>query len=147
MSKLKSILTNNITLAAMAFFAIGIGYSVTTLTSSSRTHVSSKTCSSICVDIGPKGMIPTELAIKTGQYVQFNTADNQKHNLALGDGQDPASGNHDPLTHDHIAGIESGEFGPGEAWKVQFKKAGTYLMHDHDHPTNRILVVVYNPTI
>lgn len=101
-------------------------------------------CQGVCVNITPDGMEPNELVVKTGEYVQFNTADNQRHNLSLGKGAENSSHGHDKLAHDHDPGLESGEFGPGEAWHAQFKKAGTYVMHDHKHPANSILIVVYD---
>lgn len=133
-------------LPAIALAAIAFGYMTVQAFTSNAGRVSSASCQGICVNIERGGMNPTELAVKTGEFIQFNTADGQKHNLSLGDGHNSEQGSHDPQAHDHSAGFESGEFGPGEAYRVQFKKPGTFVMHDHDHPTNRILIVVYNPS-
>jgi plastocyanin len=96
-------------------------------------------CSDICVELRPGGMMPDELAVKAGSFVQFNSADGKKHNLAEGDGSD--SGHHN--NHDHTGRFASGDFAADEAWRVQFKQRGTYKLHDHYNPNLRILIVVY----
>lgn len=133
-------------LPVIGVLALIIGYGMVNMLAYKNNVAGSPNCKGVCVSIKPEGMDPTELAVKVGEYVQFNTADNKTHNLSLGNGQDAEHGQHDALAHDHNAGFESGKFGPGEAYRVQFKKAGTYVMHDHDYPTNRILIVVYNPS-
>jgi len=95
-------------------------------------------CQGICVALREDGMYPNELAVKRGELVQFNSADGQSHNISEGDG---AHG--DDHAHEHVGDYLSGEFGPDEAWRVQFNKAGTYKLHDHYNPKQSILVVVY----
>lgn len=105
-------------------------------------------CQGICVALTAEGMNPDTLAIKVGEFVQFNTADGQTHNISLGAGddghEDKDHAAHD-APHEHVGDYSSGEFGKGEAWKVQFKKTGTFHLHDHHHPNLQILVVVYQP--
>ena len=124
-----------------------------------------------CIDIREDGFSQAELAVKAGSTVEFRSADGGSHNLALGRGtdhaahsepaaktdhedashgddhhsEDAAHDHGDATPHDHVAGTESGEFGANEAWRVQFKEPGTYLIHDHLNPDFTILVVVYNP--
>ncbi len=116
-------------------------------------------CSSTCVYIHRDGFSQSELAVKVGSFVEFRTADNQTHNLALGSNKDVQAGgdhadaahdstaaahnNADDHSHSHIAGTESGVFGADETWKVQFKQPGTYMIHDHLHPDQSILIVAY----
>lgn len=133
-------------LPVIGVLALIIGYGMVNMLASKNNVADSSNCKGICVSIKPEGMDPSELAVKVGDYVQFNTADGKNHNLSLGDGHDAGRDGHDTLAHDHSAGFESGKFGPGEAYRVQFKRAGTYVMHDHDQPTNRILIVVYSPS-
>jgi len=80
---------------------------------------------------------PDTVTILAGRSVQFNSADGKTHELAQGEGT--ANGH----THDHEGEFSSGEFKAGEAWRVQFKKPGTYFFHDHDNPNINILVIVY----
>jgi plastocyanin len=109
----------------------------------SSKNLSAVDCKGTCVYLQKNGMQPNELAIKVGEYVQFNSADGKKHNLAEGDGAQNHAGNHDTDHHDHVGGLVSGEFGADEAWRVQFKKTGTYRLHDHYNPHQTILIVVY----
>ncbi len=83
---------------------------------------------------------PTQLLINVGESVQFNSKDGNSHNI------DSGAGNAYGETHDHAAeGIASGEFGPDEGYRVEFKKVGAYFFHDHDHPNITISVAVYDP--
>ena len=110
-------------------------------------------CSETCVSITHNGFSQSEIAIKVGEYIEFKSADGGTHDLALGEGAEhgahdehtSAGHTEDEYTHDHIEGTNSGEFGPDEAWKVQFKKAGSYIIHDHMNPESTILVVAYEP--
>lgn len=94
----------------------------------------------ISVDLANDQANPSNLAIKVGQIVRFNTKDNQTHDIAFGEG------NGDGHAHEHSSSYESGQFGSGQAWQVQFKKAGTFTLHDHLHPNINIVVVAYNPS-
>ena len=80
---------------------------------------------------------PDTVTVLVGNTVQFNSADNKKHNMAEGEGS--AAGH----VHDHESSYQSGDFGAKEAWRVRFKKAGNYFFHDHYNPDINVLVVVY----
>ncbi len=84
---------------------------------------------------------PAELLITVGESVQFNSKDGRTHTI------DSGAGNAYGETHDHAGdGIESGEFGADEGYRVEFKKVGSYFFHDHDHPDVTISVAVYDPS-
>lgn len=125
------------------FAAIGIGIGVATTLVSAEPTTKTTNCPAPCVVLKSDGMYPNELAVKVGETVQFNAADGQKHNIAEGDGQHNHTGHNDPSHHDHVGGFVSGEFQADEAWRVTFKKPGTYKLHDHYNPKQNILVVVY----
>ncbi|MEO6508917.1 MAG: plastocyanin/azurin family copper-binding protein [Patescibacteria group bacterium] len=85
-----------------------------------------------------KGANPDAITAKVGEYVQFNTKDNKKHEMALGKGNEFEKG------HEHLeSSVDSGVFGPGEAYKIQFKEKGTFHFHDHLNPNIYVAVVVY----
>lgn len=89
---------------------------------------------------------PSAIAVTKGSYVQFNAKDNQKHNLAQGSGDDEVHQQANQSVHDHAAGgKESGDFGPGEGYRVTFNQTGTFSFHDHNNPKISISVVVYEP--
>lgn len=148
MKKTNILVGSVIVVAALAGF--GISYSF----SENRTKVEAQGCQDICVDILNTGFKPNELAVKKGEYVQFNTNDGKFHNLALGNGSTHQS--HDSSreqvdkevshseTHDHKGSLQSGEFGENEGWRVRFDQVGTFIIHDHLNPENTILVVVYS---
>ena len=91
------------------------------------------------VALGTDHATPTALAIKKGDYVQFNSKDGGLHEIALGSGDAYAS-NHN---HEGIDQAGSGIFKADEGYKVQFKKTGTYEFHDHLHPDVFVSVIVY----
>ncbi|MDQ2973533.1 MAG: hypothetical protein M3Q79_03570 [bacterium] len=144
MKKLTRALKQNIAVLGLlvgVFGALSGFAAVNAMTSKSPAKID---CQGTCVSITKDGIQPTELAVKAGEFVQFNTADGKVHNLALGDG----NGDHDTHNseaHEHNADFTSGDFGKDEAWRVQFKQPGTYKFHDHYNPDFRILVVVYEP--
>ncbi|MBA3723598.1 MAG: hypothetical protein H0W89_01745 [Candidatus Levybacteria bacterium] len=84
--------------------------------------------------------IPDAVAIKVGEYVQFNSKDGKSHEIASGTG-DGYGNDHG---HDQ-SGVDSGVFDADEAYKVQFKKTGTYEFHDNKNPKIFVTVVVYKP--
>ena len=159
--KLKSIVTSRvkILLVAISALALGAGYYGAHALASRPSSVASgdKTCNGTCVYIKSDGFSQDEIAVKVDQSIEFRTADGQSHNLALGSGTEAhESAGHDDAevdhhdgdeetgsTHDHVVGTDSGVFGPDEAWRVQFKKPGTFVIHDHMHPDLSILVVAY----
>lgn len=145
MKNLKKIFDNNL------FLIVGIGLVAGTLsfmavkayTQKSNNQSGMKQCADICVALTSDGIKPDSLAVKVGDFVQFNTKDGKTHNISLGagkDGHDSHSSN-----HEHTGDYSSGDFGENEAWRVQFKKAGTYRLHDHYNPKLEVLVVVYEP--
>ena len=92
------------------------------------------------VALTEKGANPTDLLIKVGEYVEFDSKDGRVHDIASGAGD--GDGEH----HDHTAnGVESGDFKPDEGYRVQFKEIGSYYFHDHLNPTLTISIGVYQP--
>ena len=144
------------TLASNLLLILGVGLVGGTLsfigvrayTERLNNQSSNKQCSGICVALTPDGVKPDNLAVKVGDFVQFNTLDGKLHNISMGAGKDGHESDdhsaHNP-DHEHIGDYSSGDFGENEAWRVQFKKAGTYRLHDHYNPNLEILVVVYEP--
>ncbi len=139
-------------LVLVAVVSIGAGFlGINSLTKNSKAVAND--CQGLCVSISPEGMQPNELAVKTGEFVQFNSADGKTHNLAFGGGTSSSvhegnetDGNGHDASHDHDSSYSSGDFGADEAWRVQFKNAGTFRFHDHYNPDLEILIVVYDPT-
>ncbi len=98
---------------------------------------------------------PSALIVKTGQSVQFDTRDDQLHDIGEGTGKasdehgDQAHGEaaHEPGGHDHPKdGLQSGVFGKGQSFRLQFKKPGVYRLHDHLHPEIAVTVIAYDET-
>ncbi len=58
--------------------------------------------------------------------------------MGLGTGDNRHDG-----SHKHTGTYISGDFKADEAWKVQFKEAGTFDFHDHYRPELHVTVVVY----
>ncbi len=89
------------------------------------------------VSLRDNKMTPDTILVHSGDFVQFNTKDGQRHDIDQGHGAGYGS------THDHeVAGIGSGKFGPSEAYRLQFKKVGIYDFHDHENPEMRATVIV-----
>ncbi len=83
---------------------------------------------------------PDIVRLPIGDYAQFNSRDNKSHDIAQG------QGNGYGATHEHDeSGIESGKFGPDEAYKIQFKKVGIYDFHDHLHPEIHVTIIAFDP--
>ena len=141
-------------LVLVAILATGMGFAVVQATSGSGKRVENSSCDGICVALRSDGMDPSELAVKVGQFVQFNSADGKSHNISQGKGADEGSAaNHEDTDtdhgahdspHDHVGEYASGDFGADEAWRVQFNQIGTFRLHDHYNPDLNILVVVYD---
>jgi plastocyanin len=125
-------------------FGFVASFATASLLAQPSTIQASTTCNGSCVAITRTGMVPNELAIKAGTFVQFNSADGSSHNIAHGEGGGDTHGHASHGEgHEHIGGVLSGEFGADEAWRVQFNTPGTYQLHDHNYPEKNILVVVY----
>jgi hypothetical protein len=139
-----NLLKNKIVLiGSIGIIAITIGFVASTMLLPQQAKGSAQNCPEICVLLTEDGMNPNTLAIKKGQYVQFMTADGKRHEIGIGGGEDTHSHSDE---HEHLSDYTSGNFGPDEAWRVQFKEVGTYKLHDHKNPKLTILVVVYDPS-
>lgn len=140
--RIKSLyIKNSYLLPAIALIAGLISFMGVQAVASPKT--SKINCQGICVSLKDDRMIPDEMSVKVGSYVQFNADDGLEHDISVGNGAEHHDTNASKDRHDHEGGYSSGHFGKGEAWRVQFKKAGVYKLHDHHHPKQRILVVVY----
>lgn len=117
----------------VAIFASGAAFAaVLTLTQPRKT-----VCPvSACVALKGKVVEPQTITVTNGSYVQFNSADGQKHNIAL---------SHSAAQHDDPSKYESGDFQADEAWKVQFKSDGAYTFRDKYNEGTEFSVVVYTP--
>lgn len=92
------------------------------------------------VSLYEKGADPDALFVGVGESVQFNSRDGKSHIIAQGGGSEFDQ------EHDHSEfGPQSGLFGPDEAYRVQFKKKGTYHLHDHLNPKIFVTIVAYEP--
>jgi plastocyanin len=132
----------NITFLLIAVLGIIIGLiSVQMLTS--KDIANGNSCSGICVAIEADGISPDELAVKIGEFVQFNSADGKSHELTTA--TDNNAGDHSNIHGGSKTTVASGIFGADEAWRVQFKQAGTYRLRDTKNANQEILVVVYEP--
>lgn len=72
--------------------------------------------------------------VESGSFVQFNSADGQKHHLSLV---------HSGVQHEDESRYESGDFEADEAWRVEFKEDGTYTFADKYNDNALISVIVY----
>ena len=124
-----------VTVALLCGF--GAAFVLTSRPNSNKAVASNST--PVQVDLKDDMATPSQVTIPVGQTVQFNTKDDLAHEMSLGEG------NGDSHHHEHEGDYSSGEFGKGEAWKVNFKKAGTFTFHDHKHPNINVLVVAYQP--
>lgn len=89
-----------------------------------------------CVALKAGRAEPDTLTVIVGESVQFNSADGNTHSLSQGLGGEE---------HSHTGPYSSGDFAADEAWRVEFKKPGTFKFHDHYDPEISILVVAYEP--
>jgi len=86
------------------------------------------------------GALPDALAVKFGELVQFDARDGRQHVIAQGGGDEFNQ------SHSHqVYRVESGSFGPGEAYRVSFSRTGTFHFHDHQNPKIFVTVIVYLP--
>ncbi len=157
---IKSLFSNNAVLliiTALIVSALSFGAvfalqkrSSTTQKETARETTTKKCEVEICVEITKDGIVPDVISVKVGEYVQFNSADGQKHNISNGKGADvSAEGigrDEHEVPHEHVGAYASGEFQADEAWRVQFKEKGTIKLHDHFNPKQYIAVIVYQPS-
>lgn len=118
----------------VGLFSFGLFYALASKQPQPPTSASA--CDGFCVALTENGAQPAELSVPAGSFVQFNSADGKSHNISLGKGGEE---------HDHGGLFYSGEFGPDEAWRVQFEREGSFFFHDHQNPDINVLVVVYTP--
>ena len=131
---------NELTLIAI-FVVFALGAFI-----ASRTYAKASAQSDIrhSVALTMSGIQPSAIAITKGDYVEFDTKDGRTHEIGQGKGDDAVHQDAGQYVHDHlIGGKQSGNFGPGEGYKVQFSQTGTYDFHDHLHPELSLTVVVY----
>lgn len=84
------------------------------------------------------GALPDAMAVKLGEFVQFDEKDGKFHSIAQGGGDEFNQ------THSHEEfGLESGKFGPGEAYRISFSRTGTFHFHDHYNSKIFVTVIVY----
>lgn len=79
---------------------------------------------------------PIDLLIKAGEYVQFNSADGEQHQVV--------QGHNSNTTHGENM-LDSGVFDGDEGYKIQFTKIGKYEFHDNNDHDYTITVIVYDP--
>ncbi len=134
MNFLKKLATWQLVLAAIVL-AGSISFGVTYATAD-RQDVAASTCKGNCVSLADTGASPSTIAVPLNSFVQFNSADGKTYDLSLGGGGSE---------HEHKGKFQSGDFGKGEAWRVQFKDEGSFIFHDHHNPKVSVLVIVYEP--
>lgn len=123
---------------AVAFVAIAAGgFGIAYNLSNKNTAIAAAAeCAGTCVYLREGKADPATVAVPAGSFVQFNSADGTTHNMSQGKGG---------AAHEHNGSFSSGPFKADEAWRVQFKKEGTYHFHDHYNPNINVMVVVYTP--
>ncbi len=89
-----------------------------------------------CISLHGKSASPDIITVKSGTFVRFNSADGGKHSIAL---------QHAAAQHNDDSEYHSGEFAADEAYRVQFKKDGSYTFRDELNSDYEIKVVVYTP--
>lgn len=123
-----------VVIAAMAFSG---GLAVSQRNQKAASGPIQTQCDGTCVAVYDGYASPDTLAVKNGEFVQFNSADGKRHNLTIGGGDD---------THHSANVVEeftSGDFEGDEGWRVQFKKDGAYSFKDKYNSGTRINVIVY----
>ncbi len=101
-----------------------------------------------CVSLKNGVASPQSLGVPIGSVVQFNSADNQTHNIILSKDEGGHSGASQvgSAAHDTTSEISSsGDFGAGEAWRTIFSKEGTFSFHDRYNHELTVFVVVFKP--
>lgn len=109
-------------------------YGTKTSKASQATSFTTNCPATACIKLLGKTADPDTITVTTGSYVQFNSADGGKHNMAL---------EHSSIQHDDSSEYESGDFKKDEAWKVQIKQDGAYTFRDKYNPGLKISIVAY----
>lgn len=132
----KQINKNYLTIVVVALLLAGVGFAGSYIFShkNSKTAVQSSTCQGNCISLKGSKADPEVLTITAGEYVQFNSADGGRHNIAL---------EHSAVQHEDEHEYESGDFEKDEAFRVQFKKDGAYTFRDKYNPDISINIIVY----
>lgn len=84
------------------------------------------------------GASPSEVYVKLGKSVEFDSKDGKSHNLQLAPPQHSHSTSNDTT-------YRSGTFKADEAWKATFNEVDSYTFEDTLNPKVSILVVAYKP--
>lgn len=127
---------SRLALAAVFVLIALLGFTATYALSKNDATAAGTVCQGTCVALQADKASPDTVTVTPGSFVQFNSADGEKHSLSLGDGGSE---------HDHKGTFSSGVFKADEAWRVQFKEEGSFVFHDHFNPDISVLVVVYTP--
>lgn len=134
-------LKSTLGVAAIFVATIGVGFVI----ARSTQRVAVKADRSHVVELLADHASPSAIAITKGDYVQFSTKDGKLHNIGQGKGDDEVDQAAHIPAHDHPVGAkESGNFGVGEAYRVQFNQTGTFDFHDHLQPKISVTVIVYD---
>lgn len=143
--------------AFAVMFLIGIAGGFLAVTQDTgSTQASAQSCEGYCVDLTEEAAYPVSVAVPVGEYVQFNTKDDKVHNLIVNAAADAHGGeahggahSDDTADKDHHdvpeGALQSDHFGRNEAWRVQFKQAGTFRITDIHNENIDIVVVAYTP--
>lgn len=101
-----------------------------------KDHVKQSNCpqGETCVRLLGKTADPDVITITPRTIVRFNSADGGRHSIAL---------EHAAVQHFDDEEYHSGVFQKDEAWRVQFKKDGTYTFRDELNPDVKINVIVH----
>lgn len=122
-----------IVIAAAAF---GGGLALSSRNSDKQAGPIQTNCDGTCVALYAESALPDAVAVVNGSFVQFNSADGKRHNLSIG-------GDDTHHTAQTVEEFTSGDFEADEAWRVQFKKDGTYSFKDKYNDSIRVNVIVY----
>ncbi len=134
--------------------SFGVAYAVSQRdsdkSSTTTANATAATCKGNCVYLKADGASPDIVTITAGSFVEFVAADGKSHNIAAveHDRDDNAehteeAGHADKTGGHNDLGYKSGEFAADEAWRVQFKKDGTYTFADKLNPKVHVNVIVY----
>lgn len=114
--------------------------------SSKKNSTASTLCeATACVNLLQQGADPLSISVPIGSFVQFNSSDGSKYSLGLGANHSVTNSGAQHDMHAASGAFSSGDFGEGEAWRVQFKDRGTYLFTDKYNEKVTVLVVAYEP--
>ncbi len=137
---IKKYIQKPVVLAAVIFVVMGLAGFGVALAMNHKNNKSAGTKQSncpqdeTCISLLGKTATPDIVTIHPGTFVRFNSADGGKHSIAL---------QHAAVQHNDDSEFHSGEFAKDEAYRLQFKKDGTYTFRDELNPGLEINVIVY----